>query len=137
MGTETPRSGQQSDACDTIFHMSRLAKAVLIVMLVAIPLRGMAGVISAFCEPQHHGAEQMTHAECDGCEQDATHHEEPSDEPNAKCSHCSACSVTASLVSESARGISIASSGALPILFLDRSLPVRFPERLERPPLAL
>lgn len=117
--------------------MSRLAKALLILMLVAIPLRGVAGVISAFCEPQHHGAEQMTHAERDGSEHEASHHDEPGDDSNAKCGHCSACSVNASLVSESARGISIASSGVLPILFLDRSLPVRFPERLERPPLAL
>ncbi len=117
--------------------MSRFAKAMLILMLVAIPLRGMAGVISAFCEPQHHGAGQTTHAECGGCEHDATHHEEPGDDSNAKCGHCSACSVNASLVSESARGISIASPGALPILFRDRSLPVRFPDRLDRPPLAL
>ena len=117
--------------------MTRLARAILIVLLVAIPLRGMAGVISAFCEPQHHGAGQMTHDGCDGCEHDATHHEEPGDDSNAKCGHCSACSVNASLVSESARGISIAISGALLILFRDRSLPVRFPERLDRPPLAL
>ena len=117
--------------------MSRLAKALLILMLVAIPLRGMAGVVSAFCDPQHHGAEQMTHAECDGCEHETSHHDEPGDDSSAKCSHCSACSVTASLVSEFAGGISIASSGALLIVFLDRSLPVRFPERLERPPLAL
>ncbi|MEK6242965.1 MAG: hypothetical protein AABM33_00565 [Pseudomonadota bacterium] len=117
--------------------MSRFAKAVLILMLAAIPLRGMAGVISAFCEPQHHGAGQMTHAECDGCEHDATRHEEPGDDSNAKCGHCSACSVSAPLVSESARGISYAGSDTLPILFLDRGLPARFPERLERPPLAL
>ena len=117
--------------------MSRLAKAVLILMLVAIPLRGMAGVIAAFCEPRHHGAGQMTHADCEGCGHDATHHEEPGDDSNAKCGHCSACSVNASLVSESARGISIAGAGASPILFRDRSLPVRFPQRLDRPPLAL
>lgn len=118
--------------------MSRFAKAMLILMLVAIPLRGMAGVISAFCEPQHHGVGQMTHGECVSCEHDASHHDEaPGDDSSAKCGHCSACSVNASLVSESGRGISIASTGALPILFRDRSLPVRFPERLERPPLAL
>lgn len=117
--------------------MSRFAKAVLILVLAAIPLRGMAGVISAFCETQHQGAVQMTHAECDSCEHDATHHEETGDDSNTKCGHCSACSVNASLVSESALGISFAGSGTLPILFLPRSLPVRFPERLERPPLAL
>lgn len=121
-----------------ISRMSRFAKAMLILVLIAIPLRGMAGVILAFCEPQHHGAEQMTHAECDNCEHDAALHDEaPGDDSSAKCGHCSACSVNASLVSESARGISIASSGALPFLFRDRSLPVRFSERLERPPLVL
>jgi hypothetical protein len=117
--------------------MSRFAKALLILTLAAIPLRGMAGVIAAFCEPQHHGAAQMTHAECDGCEHDAIPHEQPGDDASAKCGHCSACSVNASLVSEAAHGIAIANPGELPILFRDRSLPVRFPERLERPPLAL
>ena len=116
--------------------MSRFAEAVLILMLAAIPLRGMAGVIAAFCEPQHHGAGQMTHAECDGCEHHATYHEEPGDDPTAKCGHCSACSVNASLVSESALGIAYADSGASPISFLDRSLPGRLPARLDRPPLA-
>lgn len=117
--------------------MSRLARTLLILMLVAIPLRGVAGVIAAFCEPQHHGAGQMTHADRDGCGDEATHQHGPGDDSSVKCGHCSACSVNASLVSESARGILIASSGALPILFRDRSIPVRFPERLERPPLAL
>lgn len=131
------RRGLVIDACDTILRMSRFAKILLILMLVAIPLRGMAGVIAAFCEPQHHGAGQMVHAECDGCEHDSSHHEAPGDDSNAKCGHCSACSVNASLVSESAHGFSFAGSGALPILFLDRNLSVRFPERLERPPLAL
>jgi hypothetical protein len=117
--------------------MSRLAKAFLILLLAAMPLRGMAGVIADFCEPQHHGAGQTTHAECDGCENDAAHNDEPGDDSNAKCGHCSACSVNASLVSESARVISYTGSGALPILFRDRSLAARFPERLDRPPLAL
>lgn len=118
--------------------MSRFAKALLILMLAAIPLRGMAGVIAAFCEPQHHAAGQKNHGECDSCERDAVHHEEaPGDDASVKCGHCSACSVNASLVSEAARGIAIANPGELPILFRDRSLPVRFPERLERPPLAL
>ena len=117
--------------------MSRFAKAVLILMLAAIPLRGMAGVVSAFWEPQQHDAGQMTHAECDGCEHDAAHHEESGDDSDAKSGHCSECSVSAPLVSESAHGISYAGSSALPILFLDRSLPARFLERLERPPLAL
>lgn len=117
--------------------MSRFAKAVLILTLAAIPLRGMTAVIAAFCEPQHHGAGQMAHGERDGCEHDATHHEDPADGSDPKCSHCSACSVSAPLVSESVQAAIYAGSDALPVSFLDRSLPARFPARLERPPLAL
>jgi hypothetical protein len=117
--------------------MSRFAKVLLILMLAAIPLRGMAGVVSAFCEPQHHGAGQMTHAECDGCEHESTRDEELADGADAKCSHCSACSVGAPLVAESMHRITYAGSGAGPISFLDHSPPGRLPARLDRPPLAL
>lgn len=117
--------------------MSRFAKAALILMLAAIPLRGMAGVIAAFCDSQHHGAGQITHAEFVGAEHEATSHGEAGDGLDAKCSHCSACSVNSPLVSGPAHGIADAGSGALPISFLQRSVPGRLPAQLDRPPLVL
>ncbi|MSQ49056.1 MAG: hypothetical protein EXR30_01565 [Betaproteobacteria bacterium] len=117
--------------------MSRLAKVFLILLLAAIPLRGMAGVIGDFCQPQHHGAGQMANAECGGCEHNATHGEESDDGLSAKCSHCAACSIGALLVPESARGEFGAAAVALLVPFLDRTLPGRLPEQLDRPPLAL
>ncbi len=117
--------------------MTRLAKVILMVLLVAIPLRGMAGVVAAFCEPAHHGAGEAVHAECDGCEHDGTHHEAPDEGSAAKCSHCAACSVSAPLVSESAHRLPLAAANAAPVSFLNRSLPGRIPGRLDRPPLSL
>ena len=117
--------------------MTRLAKVFLVVLLVAIPLRGMAGVAAVFCEPASHGAGEAVHAECDGCEHVSAHHEAPDEGTAAKCSHCTACSVSAQLVSESAHRLPPALASAAPVPFLDRSLPERRSGRLDRPPLAL
>jgi hypothetical protein len=117
--------------------MSRLAKALLILLLAAIPLRGMAGVIADFCQPQHQGAVQMADAGCDSCEHDGTQDEEPGNGLDAKCSHCAACSVAVPVVSEFTRGTVHAAAGALLVPFRDRNLPGRLPGRLDRPPLAL
>lgn len=116
--------------------MSRLAKAVLILLLAAIPLRGMAGVVAALCDPANHGgATQVTHAECDSCPEGAAAHHEQDDSAASKCSHCAACSVSVPLVSQSTQGLIAAVSGESPVFFFSRSLPVRPPGRLERPPL--
>lgn len=136
-GTEAADSGQSSTAHDTIREMSRLAKAVLILLLAAIPLRGMAGVVAALCDPASHGgaAIQVSDADCDSCLESAGAHHEQDDSGMSKCSHCAACSVSVPLVSQSVQGLIAAVSGESPVIFFSRTLPVRPPGRLERPPL--
>ncbi len=116
--------------------MSRLAKTVLILLLAAIPLRGMTGVVAALCDPASHGgaATQVSHADCDSCLENADAHHEKDDTASSKCSHCAACSVSVPLVSQSSQGLVASVSGELPVMFFSRSLPVRPPGRLERPP---
>lgn len=115
--------------------MTRMAKFVLIVLLAAIPLRGMAGVVAALCDPASHGgATQAVHVDCDSCPESAAAHHEQDDPSTSKCSHCAACSVSVPLVSQSPKGLIALASGESPVSFVSRSLPVRPPGRLERPP---
>jgi len=117
--------------------MNRLAKTVLILLLAAIPLRGMAGVVAALCDPASHGgtATHVSDADCDSCLESAGAHHEQDDSGTSKCSHCAACSVSVPLVSQSTQSLIAAVSGTSPVTFFSRSLPVRPPGRLERPPL--
>jgi hypothetical protein len=111
--------------------VSRLSRIVLVLMLAALPLRGMAGVVAAYCGPQHDAPAQVQAGhEC--CEEGAAH----DDAPRSTCSHCAACSVGAPMVSDLFAGVALAAAGAALIPFQLRRVPGALPHRLDRPPLA-
>jgi len=120
--------------------MKRLSAIVLILMLVALPLRGFAAVIADLCGPQHGAAAMQASHEC--CEADQApdhgkaHHDEQGQADGA-CSHCAACSVSAATVSDAARAVVSALPPGTLIPFADRRVPAGVTERLDRPPLSL
>jgi hypothetical protein len=119
--------------------MSRFARAVLILLLAALPLRGMAGVAAALCGPQHHApaAMEMPHH---GCEEGAAHAPAQDDSGSpveTACSHCAACSVGSPAVPVVAAVQFPAHAGEPAIPYLHHLQLGYVSERLDRPPLAL
>ncbi len=120
--------------------MKRLSTIVLVLMLAALPLRGMAAVIADLCAPPQTTETHAAHECCDeGDPQPTTpHHGEHGQSDEGSCSHCAACSVGAPVVSDaSVAVVALARPGAPAIAFSDRQVPAGIAERLDRPPLAL
>ncbi len=119
--------------------MRRFAKAlILVLLLAALPLRGYAGVLMAFCEPSHGGAPAaMEHAHENG---ESRHHGDGTPGPShaaSACSICVSCSASASLAPEANHGVAFQAPGTNRIPFFDRQVSGFVPEHLDRPPLAL
>lgn len=120
--------------------MHRLSRLLLLLLLVALPLRGLAVDWAGACEAQDRG---IAHALHDGCDESphAGHGEVPDGDGSAgnhgSCSHCAACAASAPMLSDSGRQVSIGPGQGSSILFLARQVPSGIPERLERPPLSL
>ena len=120
--------------------MKRLSAIVLVLMLAALPLRGVAAVIADLCGPQHSAAAmQASHECCDGAEapDHGKSHHDGQGQAEGSCSHCAACSVGASAVSDAAIPVTFALPHGAPIPFADRRVPAGVTERLDRPPLSL
>lgn len=131
--------GQQTDACDTLFLMSRLAKAVLILLLAALPLRGYAGALMASCETHHGGAaaaQAHAHEHGDG------HHADSGDgggtpaHTASVCGICASCCSGASLAPDANALVAFPAPGIDRTLFFDRRASGFVPESLDRPPLS-
>jgi hypothetical protein len=111
---------------------------ILLLMLVALPLRGYAAVAAELCAMHDGGAQAAQAAEHD---HDSAHEQggQNGDHPSTAsvCSHCAACSVGASLAPDSARPVAVfhASAGRIP--FFGACTSGHVPQRLDRPPLAL
>ncbi len=124
--------------------MRRFAKlAIVIVVLVAVPLRGYAALAMAFCE-QHHGMPATSQGLHHGMDHDALEHNDGAAHGHAgsvtlssSCNLCSACCVNASVVADSAGGVSLGWQAAARIPFLDVPASGVVTEQLDPPPLAL
>ncbi len=119
--------------------MRRTAKAlILVLLLAALPLRGYAGVLMAFCEAKHGGAPAaMEHAHGNG---ESPHHGDGMPGPShaaSACSICASCSASASLAPEVDHGVVFQAPGTDRIAFFDRQVSGFVPEHLDRPPLPL
>jgi hypothetical protein len=119
--------------------MKRLSAIILVLMLAALPLRGMAAVIADLCGPQQGAAAQQSHECCDGAEAQAagSHHGNQQNSADGSCSHCAACSVGTPVLSEFKQALPemIPATHAIP--FSDRRVQGFVPEILDRPPLPL
>lgn len=118
--------------------MRQLSRIVLVLLLAALPLRGMAAVVAELCGPGQGAAMAQDHGCCAEGEAHAAgaHHGDDEHSAEGSCSHCAACSVGAPVVSEAASLLSDALPGVAAIPFRDRVAPSFVPEVLDRPPLA-
>ena len=126
---------------------------ILLVALVALPLRGMAAVAMWHCmqeqrdamsvsadqhtgQHDHHG----THSDhATGHSHEASTHDESPDLPSAAasaCSACAACCVGGAIVPAAWTSFSFAPVGASRIAFVEPHFTGVVPAQLERPPLA-
>jgi len=113
---------------------------LFVFLLVALPLRGYAGVLMVLCESHHGGASvagEYVHEHGDNHHQDSG--QGAGGQPHAAsfCSVCASCSASAGLAAPSIQRVVIPPPGTGRISFLDRQIFGFVLERLERPPLAL
>ena len=129
----------------------KLKYLILLVALVALPLRGMAAVAMWHCAPDHREAMTVSAGqpqEAHGAHGDATghsdHHDhdatsgaagEPASPAASACSACTACCMGGSIVPTSWSSFSFAPNGASRIAFFERHFTGFVPAQLERPPL--
>lgn len=133
------RARSVRNRCDTIFPMRRVARFLIVLLLLAgLPLRGYAAVAAALCEA-HHGGAPVAHA----AEHDhgSAHEHETNDgdrHPIASvCSICASCSVGATLAPDSVRPVATSAAGADRIPFFSKQASGHVPRGLDRPPLVL
>ena len=127
---------------------------ILLVALVALPLRGIAAVAMWHCaQDQHeksastdgHGDYHGQPVEQDGHGADHAHDAAAQDESSGtqasaaapSCSACAACCVGGALVPSAWSSFSLEAPGASAIAFVPRSFTGVVPAQLERPPLVL
>ena len=107
---------------------------VLLLLVVALPLRGYAALAADLCA-DHHGGAAAAHA---GHQDSSSGHEHEAPEgpssASSICSHCASCSVGASVAPE-AKQISLPVAGSDRIPFFDRRKSGYVPDHPERPPL--
>jgi len=122
--------------------MLRIYRIVLVVLLlVSLPLRSVAGGLTASCD-LHHGGVPAGHEHVHDVGKADSHHDESgggekTQTPAASaCSVCASCCAGASLVPGSPSMPLLQQLGFERIGFVDRGGAVFLPERLDRPPLA-
>jgi len=117
--------------------MRGVAKILIVLLvLVALPLRGYAAIAAGLCDA-HHGGIVTAHAHADGHGEASQTGETETTGFASVCSLCATCSVGASLAPDAARAVAFAPAGASAIPFQGSSASGRVPETLDRPPLAL
>lgn len=121
--------------------MRSVAKILIVLlMLVALPLRGYAAIAAELCH-EHHGGVPATHSPAHDHAADHGDDSQPGSLDHSGftsvCGHCASCCVGASLAPDAASQIAFASAGASAIPFHGSSASGRVPETLDRPPLAL
>ena len=132
----------------------KLKTLILLLALVALPLRGLAAVAMCDCaqnqhaaiamsmdqSPDHHGSNEHAgdHAH-DGSGHDAAGHGGNTDHQSSStasaCSACTACCVGGAVVPSAWNSVSFAPIGASRIPFLEQRVTGVVPAQLERPPL--
>jgi hypothetical protein len=116
--------------------VNRFAKLLLVLMLLALPLRGMAAVVASLCSPSPGAAAHSQH-EC--CAEGETHAPAiPADQggtAEGTCSHCATCTAGSAAVAD-VPAVLPAPVGASPVPFLELRPLGHVPEQLDRPPLA-
>jgi hypothetical protein len=109
---------------------------ILLLIVVALPLRGYAAVAAELCAAHHGGAQAVHAAEHD---HDSAHETvgHDGDHPSSVsiCSHCASCSVGTSLAPDSAHPVAAVVAGADRIPFFDARKPGHVPDHPDRPPL--
>jgi hypothetical protein len=129
--------------------MPKVCRILAIALLaVALPLQGLAGVVSAQCMVIGHHADAglAGHTHVDGSEADSHDHGHSHGEENAAehtdgtkpshCGPCTACCASASIASAAARVISPSLSPTL-YVFSQLAPPAVEPDGVDRPPLSL
>lgn len=121
--------------------MRRAAKTlILLLLLAALPLRGYAGVLMAFCEANHGGAAAaLEHAHDAGAEH---HHDSDDSTPGpshsaSACSVCASCCASASLATGAKLAVTFSAPGTYRIPFFGGQVSGFVPDHLDRPPLPL
>ncbi|MBI2754121.1 MAG: hypothetical protein HYX46_11545 [Betaproteobacteria bacterium] len=111
---------------------------IVLLMFVALPLRGYAAVAAKYCE-SHHGGAPSAHAAGDDRGSAHEHDANGGDRhPMASvCGLCATCSVGASLAPDWARPVAVFHAGADRIPFVGVRTSGHVPEHPVRPPLAL
>lgn len=109
---------------------------ILLLVMVALPLRGVAAVAADVCAA-HHGGALSAHA--DGHDHGSGHEPDAPDSDHSSkasiCSLCATCSVGATLAPEPSRPVATALAGADRIPFFDARKPGHVPDHPDRPPL--
>lgn len=124
---------------------------ILLVALIALPLRGMAAVAMWHCaEGQRDamtvpaGQSQVAHAPHGDAAGHSDHHESPAQDSTegettspaaSACSACAACCMGGSIAPTSWSSFLLAPSGVSRITFTEQRFTGFVPARLERPPL--
>lgn len=121
----------------------QFAKLLIVMLaLLALPLRGHAGLTMAFCD-SHHGVVASSQEIHHAADRDATHrdcaaHEdgESGRSPASVCSLCAACCVNASLAPDSPNPLAAAPQATARIPFHELPVAVVSARPLDRPPLS-
>ena len=120
--------------------MKRTWRIVLLaLLLVALPMRGYAGVLMALCETQHGGAQsahEHSHEHGEGHHDNTDANDGVPTHAASICSVCASCCAGAGLAPDTPRLALFESPGSDRIGFLDRRSSGFVPEHLDRPPLA-
>jgi hypothetical protein len=115
-------------------------RCLLIVLLVAaLPMRGIAGSLAAPCADHHGGVAVENHAHEEGGHHghDSGSGDDQSLHTASSCGLCASCCAGAGLLSEAPRAAVLQASAAGPIPFRDRRAPGFVPDHLDRPPTSL
>lgn len=113
---------------------------ILLLILVALPLRGYAAVSLPVCEMHHGGtpAIQTTVHDHSSDEAQVSHdHDSDGVSSASTCSACAGCCVGPSQAPSAARSAPFGPIGADRILFFGKQVPAHVADQLDRPPLVL
>ena len=113
---------------------------IVLLMLVALPLRGYAAIAAELCH-EHHGGLLATQSPAQGHAAGVSSESHPGSSDHSGfasvCGHCASCCVGASLAPDESAQPAFAPAGASAIPFHGSPASDRVPETLDRPPLAL
>lgn len=127
---------------------AKLKLLILLVALVALPLRGLAAVAMCDCAQDHHEKSALLdgHDHYDQNQADHSHGQGGAADGDpaglqgspaaSSCSACAACCVGGAVAPAAWDSFSLAPAGASVIAFVEQGFTGVVPEQLERPPLA-